>query len=115
MDRPHRRDAGRHGRQPRLRAGLGGWVGQQDKDQAKVDGIGREIFYASGIQGYLDWSHGQAGDSCTIFLHSHGQDAFDSLSHYSREVVDFVHARGCTGLNWAEARHDRPDHRLEWP
>ena len=54
-------------------------------------------------------------DSCTIFLHSHGQDAFDSRSHYPRGVFDFVHARGCTGLSWAEARHDRPDHRLEWP
>ncbi|MDO5693778.1 MAG: hypothetical protein Q4G70_15095 [Pseudomonadota bacterium] len=91
---------------------LNAWVAQQDKSQGRVDGVEREIFYAGGVRGYLETSE----DGTALYLHSRGEDAFDSLSHYSGEVARFLRAQGCdTPLQWTEARHDRADRQLVWP
>ena len=59
---------------------------------------------------------GEDGAACVLHLHSRGEDAFDSLSHYSREIAKFVRARHADArLTWIEAGHDRPDFRLKWP
>lgn len=87
---------------------LRAWVARQSTAQASVDGVRREIFYAGGVQGYLDtWG---VGASPAICLHSRGEDAFDSLSHCSREIARFLRSSGCERLRWIEARHDRADH-----
>ena len=90
------------------------WVARQSQERAEVDGEARAIFYAGGVQGYLDGGEGEA--SWVICLHSKGEDAFDSLSHYSREIARFVRGRHAhAALVWREARHDRGDHQLDWP
>ena len=95
---------------------LKSWVSLQERGRAKVDGTEREIFYAGGVQGYLDFSPQPNGPSLTLFLHSHGEDAFDSLSYYSKKIANYLKSRGCAhGLIWHEARHDRKDHQLQWP
>lgn len=92
------------------------WVALQETDQAAIDRVKRTIFYAGGIQGYLDFSSNEAADSQVIYLHSRGQDAFDSLSYYSKQIANFLRNHGCrAGLMWREARHDRKDHQLQWP
>ena len=92
------------------------WVSLQDKDQGHVDGHDREIFYAGGVQGYLESSLTEESDKRVLFLHSHGQDAFDSLSYYSKQIAEFLRSKGCAGnLTWQEGRHDRKDHQLIWP
>ncbi len=91
------------------------WVAQQSSDHALVDGVRQEIFYAGGVRGYLDARGLGAVGSPAICLHSRGEDAFDSLSHGSREIARFLRSRGCERLRWIEARHDRTSHRLCWP
>lgn len=92
------------------------WVRSQDIDLARVDGIEREIFYAGGVQGYLDRQTDETYHSNTIYLHSHGQDCFDSLSYYSKEIYNYLSTR-CKNVDlvWVEARHDRNNHQLQWP
>ena len=90
------------------------WVAQQGSAQALVDGVPRTIFYSGGVLGYLEAADDAA--RCAIHLHSHGEDAFDSLSGCSKEIARFVRGLGCEGrLQWREARHDRVDHQLQWP
>ena len=96
------------GHDPACAQALADWVAQQHQERARVDGVERAIVYAGGVQGYLE-GH-------TLYLHSRGEDAFDSLSHYSREIARFLRRQGCqAALRWTEARHDRPDHQLQWP
>ncbi|MDO5654359.1 MAG: hypothetical protein Q4G39_09710 [Brachymonas sp.] len=94
---------------------LAEWVAQQESSDAQVDGQPRSIFYAGGVRGYLNETEDAAPAARTLYLHSSGQDAFDSLSYYSQEIAEFLQARGCkTAMQWAEARHDRRDHQLAW-
>ena len=103
------------GGQAQTLAALKDWIARQEHDRAQVDGKACEIFYAGGVQGYLH-STGEDGAACVLHLHSRGEDAFDSLSHYSREIAKFVRARHADArLTWIEAGHDRPDFRLKWP
>ncbi|QTD45121.1 hypothetical protein [Ottowia testudinis] len=90
---------------------LADWVARQGSEPAEVDGCVRDVFYAGGVRGYLDKTDAGA----TLYLHSHGEDAFDSLSHYSRQIAKLVQSRGGMPLTWTEARHDRADHQLSWP
>ena len=92
------------------------WLAQQPSRQGLVDGAPRKVFYTGGVQGYLEAGDGAAIDSCALHLHSHGEDAFDSLSDCSKQIARFMRARGCEQrLQWVETRHDRSDHQLRWP
>ena len=93
---------------------LRAWVSSQEKSNATLDGEPMEIFYVGGIQGYL--KEVSDPDKLLLRLHSRGEDAFDSLSHYSQVVATVL--RKCSGnctLNWIEHRHDRNHDRLVWP
>lgn len=90
------------------------WVCAQEKSNATLDGEPMEIFYVGGIQGYL--KEVSNPDKLLLRLHSRGEDAFDSLSHYSQVVATVLCKCGgnCT-LNWIEHRHDRNHDILVWP
>ena len=91
------------------------WLARQPSRQGLVDGAPRAVFHNGGVQGYLEGGDDTNLDSCTIHLHSHGEDAFDSLSDCSKQIARFARARGCEQrLQWVEARHDRSDHQLRW-
>ncbi len=106
---------GRAGGDACLAEALRQWLARQPSRQGLVDGAPRAVFHNGGVQGYLEGGDDTNLDSCTIHLHSHGEDAFDSLSDCSKQIARFARARGCEQrLQWVEARHDRSDHQLRW-
>lgn len=98
---------------------LRNWVDSHDTCNGILDGVQKTVFYAGGIQGYavFDTVLSAGGHtSASVYMHSHGQDAFDSLCYYSKQLASALnHARGACTLEWVEHAHQRSDHLLVWP
>jgi hypothetical protein len=82
---------------------------------AEVDGVSRMVAVEGGMRTYAVAADSGSGDGLDLYLHSSGEDATDTLCHYSREVAAIVRRAGGDGrLTWTQLPADRPDHLLRF-
>ena len=104
-----------------------------EQHPAWVDGVARTVAVEGGLRAYAvlpsadpaadptadptaDAGAGATDESgLELYLHSSGEDATDTLCHYSREVAAIVRRAGGDGrLTWHQLPADRPDHQLRF-
>lgn len=76
-----------------------------------VDNRRRKVFYEGGI--YFYFEKNIKGHS--IFLHSSGQDAFDTICYYSQYFEEQITQRiSKIKIKWIEHKHNRKTHLLTY-
>ncbi len=80
------------------------WLHSKQRDQQVLDQQTATIFYAGGA-----WFHWPAVDSLQFYIHSAGQDAFDSIHYYANHLADYLFAAlgPKLQLQWIEHPHRR--------
>lgn len=91
-------------------AAIDAWLASRHQGEAQVDGTLRPVAYEGGASFYHDAAH------AAVLIHSGGQDAFDSIHWYAREIASALRDSGAEiALTWDQLAHDRPNYRLIWP
>lgn len=86
-------------------------ISEFDKGFAFLNGEKKEIFYAGGVQGYIV----ETAKSFSIYLHSRGEDAFDSLSYYSEFIErKLKENNNKISFNWIKHKHNRKENILDF-
>lgn len=96
-------------------AAVTAWLAAQHRCKFVLDGVSIDGAYAGGARFYLAPGRGADQDELSLFIHSHGEDAFDTIAHYAAEITR--HLRRQTpeaAIDWVEMPHDRLNHQLAW-
>lgn len=92
-------------------AKLRAWVAARDQTKALVDKVARPVALLGGASFYLE----EDDEGASLFAHSMGEDAFDSLEWVGQELAAVLKGTPGEGrLIWVQHRFDRDHHRLRW-
>ena len=94
-----------------MRRAVHDWLPGKSAGSAEVDGVRRAIASEGGMWMYVeDADGGQPGLS--VFLHSSGQDAFDTIKWDADELVDaLLPVDPAVKVRWIKHGHHRRRHR----
>lgn len=80
-----------------------GWLAAKHPGSARVDGVQQDCWYEGG-----GWFHHKFADGISVYLHSSGEDAFDTLEHYANSLVRILEeADAEVRVTWTEHPHRR--------
>lgn len=79
------------------------WRGAKRSERVHIDGVEVDSWYDGGA-----WFHYELADAITVYLHSSGEDAFDTLEYYANNLAEALEkADAGVRITWTEHPHKR--------